>query len=171
MWALETSLYIPTQRWIISAAVGVSHAFSLPGTEQLRRTWRRNRFCIRLSWIFHAERKTKYEDGRGIWHVISNTCIGFIDISSGLNKQFQIWECGTAVTHVLGKADKLLAKPFQHREKVHKQHLNHRPQSLSPAAGCQVSLTGSKCCSHNQQQENGLHSSVYKSAGLKQGFQ
>lgn len=63
-------------------------------------------------------------DGRGIRCVNSNACAGFIDISRGLNKQLQMGECGTAMTHVLGKVDKLIVKSFQHWQNA------HTPQTL-----------------------------------------
>lgn len=51
-------------------------------------------------------------------------------------------ECGAAATHVLGRADELVAKPFQHRQKVHKQYLNHRPWNHSLTAGYHVNPIG-----------------------------
>lgn len=65
-------------------------------------------------------------------------------------------ECGAAATHVLGRADKLVAKPFQHRQKVLTQYLNHRPWNHSFTAGYQVNPIGSNSHSCYQQQENGF---------------
>lgn len=113
---------------IISAAVEAACEFSLASAESLSRIWGRNSFCVRFGWVFHAE-TPRAESAN------SSACTGFTDPPGGMNKQLLMGECRAAMTHVLGKADKLVDRSFLPRWKVHTQFEPQTLEPFSPSAG------------------------------------